>query len=84
MIEHVRRKFEDKYWAEDGLEEEGVDEFVFRVGGPEDESSGSESSSDSDDSDFDESFPCTFFFIIMSLCFLYNPYLCTSLVFAHT
>ena len=56
MIEHIRRKFEDKYWAEDGLQEEGVDEFVFRVfrvGGPEDESSGSESSSDSDDSDFD-------------------------------
>ena len=48
LIEHVRRKFEDKYWAEDGLQEEGVDEFVFRVGGPEDESSGSESSSDSD------------------------------------
>ena len=40
-------------WAEDGLQEEGVDEFVFRVGGPEDESSGSESSSFSDDSDFD-------------------------------
>ena len=53
LIEHVRRKFEDKYWAEDGLQEEDVDEFVFRVGGPEDESSGSESSSDSDDSDFD-------------------------------
>ena len=27
--------------------------LFFRVGGPEDESSGSESSSDSDDSDFD-------------------------------
>ena len=53
MIEHVRRKFEDKYWAEDGLQAKGVDEFVFRVGGPEDELSGSESSSDSDDSDFD-------------------------------
>ena len=35
------------------IQEEGVDEFVFRVGGPEDESSGNESSSDSDDSDFD-------------------------------
>ena len=39
LIEHVKRKFEDKYWAEDGLLEEGVDEFVFCVGGPEDESS---------------------------------------------
>ena len=48
LIEHVRRKFEDKYWAEDGLQEEGMDEFVFRFGGPEDESSGSETSSDSD------------------------------------
>ena len=53
MIEHVRRNFENKYWAENGLQEEGVDGFVFRVGGPEDEWSGSESSSDSDDSDFD-------------------------------
>ena len=52
MIEHVRRKFEDKYCTEDGLQEEGVDEFVFRVGRPEHESSGSESSSDSIDSDF--------------------------------
>ena len=56
LIEHVRRKFEDKYWAEDGLQEEGVDEFVFRVGGPEDESSGCQSSSDSEDSDFDRVF----------------------------
>ena len=51
LIEHVRKKFEDKYWVE-----EGVDEFVFRVGGPEDESSGSESFRDSDDSDFDRVF----------------------------
>ena len=61
MIEHVRRKFEDKYWAEDGLQEEGVDEFVFRVGGPEDESSGSESSSAVMTVILIKSFPCTFF-----------------------
>ena len=37
LIEHVRREFEDKYWAEDGLQQEGVDKLVFCVGGPEDE-----------------------------------------------
>ena len=40
MIEHVRRMFEDKYWTDDELQEKGVNEFVFCVSGPEDESRG--------------------------------------------
>ena len=28
-IEHVQSKFEDKYWFEDGLYEESVDEFII-------------------------------------------------------
>ena len=61
-----------------------MDEFVFHVGGPEDESSGNESYSESDDSNFDGVFSLYIKKIIMSFCFLYNPYLCTCLVFAHT
>ena len=29
LINHVQREFEDKYWTDDGLQEEIVDEFVF-------------------------------------------------------
>lgn len=35
VIEHVQ----DKYWLDDGLQEESIDEFVIRVGGSDDESS---------------------------------------------
>ena len=53
-IDHVRREFEDRYWQDDGLQEEGIDEFIIRVGGSDDETSSEssefseESSSDSD------------------------------------
>ena len=33
FIEHVQSKFEEKYWFEDGLYEESVDEFIISAGG---------------------------------------------------
>ena len=51
VIEHVQRVFEDKYWLDDGLQEESIDEFVIRVGGSDDESSSESSSESSDESD---------------------------------
>ena len=51
LIEHAQVKFEDKYWLEDGLQEESMDEFIIHVGGSDDESSSeSDASSESDDS----------------------------------
>ena len=47
MVQHARTKFEDKNWAESGLQEESVDEFVIRVGGSDDAANESESSSGS-------------------------------------
>ena len=49
LIDHVRREFEDRYWHDDSLQEEGIDEFSIRVGGSDDETS-SESSESSDKS----------------------------------
>ena len=49
LIDHVRREFEDRYWHDDGLQEEGIDEFSIRVGSTDDETS-SESSESSDKS----------------------------------
>lgn len=48
LVEHVQREFEDKYWRDDGLQEECIDEFVISVGGSDDETSSSESSDESD------------------------------------
>ena len=31
LIDHVHREFEDRYWHNDGLQEEDIDEFVIRV-----------------------------------------------------
>ena len=54
LIEHVQSKFEDKYWFEDELYEESVDEFIIRAGGSDDHSSSeSDTSSDIEDSDLD-------------------------------
>ena len=39
LIEHVESKFENKYWDEDGLQEERIDEFIIHIGGCDDESS---------------------------------------------
>ena len=52
LVEHVQRAFEDKYWRDDDLQEEYIDEFIIGVGGSDDESS-SESSESSDESDGD-------------------------------
>ena len=49
LIDHVRPEFEDRYWHDDGLQEEGIDEFIIRVGGSYDETS-SESCESSDES----------------------------------
>ena len=51
LIEHIQSKFEDKYWFEDGLYEESVDEFTISAGGSDVESS-SESDTSSDIEDF--------------------------------
>ena len=48
----MQRSFEDKYWRDDDLQEEYIDEFIIGVGGSDDESS-SESSESSDESDGD-------------------------------
>ena len=39
LIEHVQRAFEDKYWLDDGLQVESIDDFIIRVGGSDDKSS---------------------------------------------
>ena len=52
LVEHVQQAFEDKYWRDDDLQEEYIDEFIIGVGGSDDESS-SESSESSDESDGD-------------------------------
>ena len=49
FIEHLQSVFEDKYWFEDGLYEESVDEFIIGAGG-----SDVESSSESDISNYTE------------------------------
>ena len=48
LVEHVERAFEDKYWRDDGLQE---DEFIISVGGSDDETSSESSSESSDESD---------------------------------
>ena len=45
LVEHVELAFEDKYWHDNGLQEECIDEFIISVGGSDDETS-SESSSE--------------------------------------
>ena len=51
-MENVQREFEDKYWHDDGLQEEYVEEFVIRLGSSDEwsDESGSDSVS-SDESD---------------------------------
>ena len=51
LVEYVRCEFEDKYWVDDGLLEDHIEEFIIRLGGdgddePSSETSGNESSSD--------------------------------------
>lgn len=50
LVEHVQREFEDKYWHDDGLQEEYVEEFVISFGDESSDESGSDSMS-SDESD---------------------------------
>ena len=47
----MEQAFEDKYWRDDGLQEECMDEFIISVGGPDDETSSESSSESSDESD---------------------------------
>ena len=55
LIEHVESKFENKYWCEDGLQEERLEEFIIHVGGSDDESSSeSDTSCESEGSDLDQ------------------------------
>ena len=37
--QHVQYEFEDKYWHEDGLQEERMDGFMIHPGGSDDDSS---------------------------------------------
>ena len=39
LIKHVESDLEDKYWREEQLEEERVEEFIIHVGGSDNESS---------------------------------------------
>ena len=52
LVEHVQREFEDRYWRDDGLQEEIISEFVIRVGDSDDETS-SESDQSGDESESD-------------------------------
>jgi uncharacterized protein YcnI len=49
LIEHVQRELKDKFWQDDRLQEEYVDEFVIRTGGSEDNTSSDNSSEESSD-----------------------------------
>ena len=51
LVEHVERAFEDKYWHDDGLPEECIDEFIISVDSSDDETSSESSSESSDESD---------------------------------
>ena len=53
LIDHVQREFEDKYWTDDGLQEERVDEFCFFAGSPDDDTSSESDSSESVESGSD-------------------------------
>ena len=53
LVEHVWHEFEDKYWVDDGLQEECVNEFIIQVGGSDDESSDESDESRSDESIFE-------------------------------
>ena len=64
----------DKYWFEDGLYEESVDEFIISAGGYDDESSSeSDTSSDIEDSDLDLFFVPVFILLTSMLycCFTF-------------
>ena len=51
MIEHVQREFEDRYWRDDGLQEEYIDEFIISAGGSDDETSSGSSDESGSESD---------------------------------
>ena len=51
LVEHVRREFEGKYWVDDGLQEEHIEEFIIRLGGDGDDESSSETSGNESSSD---------------------------------
>ena len=45
----MERHFEGKYWLDDGLQEESIDEFLIRVGGSDESSNDSRSSESSNE-----------------------------------
>ena len=51
LVKHVRREFEGKYWVDDGLQEEHIEEFIIRLGGDGDDESSSETSGNESSSD---------------------------------
>ena len=51
LVEYVRREFEGKYWVDDGLQEEHIEEFIIRLGGDGDNESSSETSGNESSSD---------------------------------
>ena len=53
LIDHVQHDFEYKYWTDDGLQEEIVDEFCFFAGSPDDDTSSESDSSESVEIDSD-------------------------------
>lgn len=50
LVDYAQWPFEDKYWHDDGLQEEYIHEFITTVGGSDDEAF-SKSSESSDESD---------------------------------
>ena len=51
LVEHVRREFEGKYWVDDGLQEEHIEEFTIQLRGDGDDESSSETSGNESSSD---------------------------------
>ena len=51
LVKHVQCEFEYKFWVDDGLQEEHIEEFIIRLGGDSDVESSSESSGDGSSSD---------------------------------
>ena len=51
LVKHVQREFEGKYWVDDRLQEEHIEEFIIRLGGDGDDESSSETSGNESSSD---------------------------------
>ena len=76
LVEHIERAFEDKYWRDDGLQEECIDEFIISVGGSDDETSSESSSESSDESDGELATFCCYWLFVHLYVSLYMIFIC--------